>query len=50
VSALSVAQKPIGIAAISAIADAADPEHASRGLVHAWRAALVDRSVRTSRG
>jgi thiamine-phosphate pyrophosphorylase len=47
---LPLAEKPIGIAAISAIADAEDPEHASRALVHAWSAALVDRMSRTSRG
>jgi thiamine-phosphate pyrophosphorylase len=45
-----LAQKPIGIAAISAIADAADPELATRALVSSWRAALVDRSARSSRG
>jgi thiamine monophosphate synthase len=49
-ASLPVAEKPVGIAAISAIADEADPEHAARGLVHAWRAALVDRSARSARG
>ena len=50
VGSLPLAEKPIGIAAISAIADAEDPEHASRALVSSWRAALMDRAVRTSRG
>ncbi len=47
---LPVAERPIGIAAISAIAEAADPELATRALVHAWRAALVDGAARTSLG
>ena len=50
VEALPLSQRPIGIAAISAIADAEDPEHAASSLVHSWRSALGDRAVRTVRG
>lgn len=33
---LPLAQRPVGVAVMSAIADAADPEAAVRGLLHAW--------------